>query len=73
MVAFLYGEELLKALGCYKIPPNEVIMKASLFKEPDIYRPGNPWGYTDEAGRELSYLEAYWTIEEQRKEMTGRN
>lgn len=73
MLAFLYGEELLKALGCHKIPPNEVIMNSSLFKETADNRLGNPWGYTDESGREMNYLDAYQAIEEQQKEMTGRN
>lgn len=30
MVAFLYGEELLHALGCHRIPPNEVTLTPSL-------------------------------------------
>nr|WP_242825381.1 hypothetical protein [Desulfitobacterium dichloroeliminans] len=72
MLAFLYGEDLLKALGCHKIPPNEVIMNSSLFKETAVHCLGNPWGYTDESGRETSYLDAYRAIEEQRKEMTEK-
>lgn len=31
MMAFLYGEEILKLLGCHKIKPNDVIMNASIF------------------------------------------
>lgn len=73
MMAFLYGEELLKALGCHKIPPNEVIMNSSLFRGAHSNRSSNPWGYTDEAGREMNYLDAYCTIEEQQKEMAGEN
>lgn len=33
MFAFLYGEEILKLLGCSKIPPNDVVLNPSLFKK----------------------------------------
>mgnify|MGYP002858666559 CR=1 FL=1 len=32
MMAFLYGEDLLKKLGCSKIEPNEVTLNSSIFK-----------------------------------------
>lgn len=33
MMAFLYGEEILKLLGCHKIKPNDVVMNASIFNK----------------------------------------
>lgn len=33
MFAFLYGEELLKMIGCHKIPPNDVTLNRSIFKQ----------------------------------------
>jgi len=33
MFGFLYGEKILSILGCHKIPPNEVNLTPSLFKE----------------------------------------
>ncbi len=31
--SYLYGEHILKALGCHRIPPNEVTLNASIFKK----------------------------------------
>lgn len=73
MMAFLYGHNLLNALGIYKIPPNEVIMNPSLFQQNDLNHPGNPWGYADESGREMNYLDAYLAIEQEDKERTEEN
>lgn len=32
MFAFLYGQKILSALGCHKITPNDVTLKASIFE-----------------------------------------
>jgi IS30 family transposase len=72
MLAFLYGKELLEALGCHKIPPNEVIMNPSLFKENAGSHTGNPLVYDNEPGQKIN-LAAYQAIEEQQKEMTVVN
>ena len=62
-----------KSHDLFRIPPNEVIMNASLFQQDDLNHPGNPWGYTDESGQEMNYLDAYLSIEQQQKEMTEEN
>lgn len=73
MMTFLYGQKLLNALGTFKIPPNEVIMNPSLFQMEDLHLPGNPWGYADESGREMNYVDAYLAIQQEYKEMTEEN
>lgn len=36
MFAFLYGEKILETLGCHKVAPNDVTLKASIFKTEDM-------------------------------------